>query len=95
MRTKRRNSRTLSDTGMHTLVLVAKEKVRIWRLTSLIMMLRNLHISRLYPTNRKPYDEFGQGFRSGLCYTYLFEWISSDEFPAGSSELYLQRYDSV
>lgn len=46
---------------MHALVLVAKAKARIWRLTSLIMMVQNSHISGLYPTNRKPYDEAGQG----------------------------------
>lgn len=51
---------------MHALVLVAKAKARIWRLTSLIMMVRNSHISELYPTNRKPYDEAGQGFRGGF-----------------------------
>lgn len=51
---------------MHALVLVAKAKARIWRLTSLIMMVRNLHISGLYPTSRKPYDEAGQGFRGSL-----------------------------
>lgn len=51
---------------MHALVLVAKAKGRIWRLTSLIMMARNSHIIGLYPTNRKPYDEAGQGFRGGF-----------------------------
>lgn len=51
---------------MHALVLVAKAKARIWRLTSLIMMVRSLHISGLYPTNRKPYDDAGQGFGGGL-----------------------------
>lgn len=91
---------------MHALVLVAKAKARIWRLTSLIMMVRNLHISGLYPTNRKPYDEAGQGFRGSLteknplasldCVIHTY----SIGFPrtisrASSAELYLQRYDSV
>lgn len=51
---------------MHALVLVAKAKARIWRLTSLIMMVRNSHSSGLYPTNRKPHDEAGQGFWGGF-----------------------------
>lgn len=43
---------------MHALVLVAKAKGRI-------MASHIIHI-RLYPTNRKPYDEAGQGFRGGF-----------------------------
>lgn len=42
---------------MHSQVFAAKEKVRLWRLTSLVMMIRNLNTSGLYPTNRNPDDE--------------------------------------
>lgn len=66
------------------------------------MVVRNLHISGLYPTNRKPYDEAGQGFGGGHIEKIQLHLLTTLYIPIqlnfpGHAQLsfYLQRYDSV